>query len=159
MRRLISLLVCLFVLLLTIGCAAAEQEAILPGGHYAVDVPDWMDYNDPIDGEAGVEAYISADLEMDLISYTKEEALYRGMAETLRQTAEEKKAQGADVQTRKVNGIEMLVYRLTDEEDGAPCIGYIFEDDDRVIEIVFWYATQEAADETKVIMESIRAMD
>lgn len=153
MRKLVSLLICLIILF---GCATAEQTVILPGGHYAVDVPDWMDYNDPVDGDAGVEAYISPDLEMDYISYTKEEAVYRGMADNLRQTAEDRKAQGADVQIRKVNGIEMLCYRLTDDADEAPCIGYVFEDGDRIIEIAFWYATQEAADKTKEIMETIR---
>ena len=52
------------------------------------------------------------------------------------------------------NGI--IPHRVTDETDGTPCIGYVFEDGDRIIEIFFWYATQEAADTTKTIMESIR---
>ena len=50
----------------------------------------------------------------------------------------------------------MLVYRLTDRADGAQCIGYVFQDRMQIVEIFFWYATQEAADETKVIMETIR---
>ena len=156
MRKLISLLICLAFLT---GCAAAEQEAVLPGGHYALSVPDWMDYSDPVDGDAGVEAYVSETLEIDFISYTKEEAVFRGMAETLQETAEERKEQGADVQLRRVGGIQMLCYRITDEEDGAPCIGYVFEDGDRMIEIAFWYATPEAADTAREIMETIRTIN
>ena len=153
MRKITALLICMLFLF---SCAAAEQEVLLPGDRYAVDVPDWMDYSDPVDGTAGVDAYVSKDLEMDYFSYLKTDAVQLGMADTLRGTAEERAASGADVELRKVNGIEMLCFRLIDEEDGAPCIGYVFEDGDMLIEIDFWYATQEAADETKAIMETIR---
>ena len=67
MRKVISLLA--FILMLTPVCAFAGQEVPLPNSRYMIEVPDWMDYNDPVDGAAGVEAYISADLEMDYISY------------------------------------------------------------------------------------------
>ena len=147
----------LVIMVLLFGCAAAEQAVTLPGGRYVIDVPDWMDYSDAVDGDAGVEAYISKDLEMDYISYRKEEAAALGMAASLRETAAQQREAGAKVELRKVNGIEMLVFRLKDEEDGTPCIGYVFEDGDTLIEIDFWYATQEAADETVRIMESIRA--
>ena len=156
LRKAFALLICTALLF---SCAAAEQEVLLPGGRYAVDVPDWMEYSDPVDGNSGVEAYVSKDLEMDYFSYRKEDALQLGMADTLRETAEERRNGGADVELRKVNGIEMLCFRLTDDEDGTPCIGYLFEDADMLIEIDFWYATQEAADGTKAIMETIRAIE
>lgn len=153
MKRIISLILLMGMLA---GCAAAEQAVELPGGRYVIDVPDWMDFSDAVDGDAGVDAYVSVDLEMDYIAYPKAEAVNLGMKETLRETAQERAAEGADVQLRKVNGIEMLCFRTCDEEDGAPCIGYVFEDGDLLIEIDFWYATQEAADETKKIISSIR---
>ena len=153
MRKIISFLV--FVILLA-GCASAEQEVLLPGGRYAIDVPDWMEYSEAVDGDAGVDAYISKDLEMDYISYQKAEMVRLGMPETLQETAEQRAEKGSKIELRKVNGIEMLCFRLVDEEDGTPCIGYLFEDGDLLIEIDFWYATQEAADMTKTIMESIR---
>ena len=56
-----------------------------------------------------------------------------------------------------MNGIKMVCVRMKDESDGAPGIGYIFEDGDLMIEIDFWYATQEAAEKTKLIMETIRS--
>ena len=155
-KKAICLLLCAGLLF---SAAAAEQEVLLPGGRYAVDLPDWMDYSDAVDGESGVEAYVSKDLEMDYLSYRKEDAVQLGMAETLKETAKLRRESGADVELRKVNGIEMLCYRTTDEEDGTPCIGYLFEDGELVIEIAFWYATQEAADETVRIMESIREKD
>ena len=153
-------IVCISVLLgLLFSFALAEQEVLLPGERYIIELPDWMEYSDAVDGGTGMDAYVSKDLEMDYLSYRKEDAVMLGMAQTLRETAEERAAQGADVELRKVNGIEMLCFRLQDEEDGTPCIGYLFEDGELLIEIDFWYATQEAADETKKIMESIREKD
>ena len=75
---------------------------------------------------------------------------------TYRQGLEEQAAKGSDVEIRTVNGIEMLVYRVMDEADGAPCIGYAFVDGTQIVEVFFWYATQEAADLTKRIIETIR---
>ena len=153
MRKIISLLTGLVILF---GCAAAEREVVLPGGRYVIDVPDRMEYSAPEEGDGGVEAYVSDTLEMDYLSYPKAEEIRKGMPETLRETAEEQAKKGLDTELREVNGIEMLCFRLTDEADGAPCIGYVFEDGERLIEIDFWYATAEAAELTKTIMETIR---
>ena len=84
MRKIIGILLCLTFMS---GCAAAEQEVVLPGNKYVIDVPDWMDYSDAIDGNTGVDAYVSADLEMDYFSYSKADAVALGMADTLRETA------------------------------------------------------------------------
>ena len=153
LRRLVCFFICLGVLL---GCAAAEQEVVLPGGRYAVDLPDWMEYSDAVDGEAGIEAYVSKDLEMDYFIYSREDAAERGLTGTLREIAKALKEEGMDAQVRKLNGIEMLVYHMVDEEDETPCIGYLFEDGEWLIEIDFWYATDEAAEQTKEIMDTIR---
>lgn len=152
MRKAAGLLICIVFLF---SCAAAEQTVLLPESRYAVDVPDGMEYSAPENGDFGVHAYISETLEMDYRSDPREETAF-GQSASLRETAEKLAADGADVEMREVNGIEMLVYRVTDETDGTPCIGYVFEDGDRIIEIFFWYATQEAADATKAIMETIR---
>ena len=153
MKRVFSLLILLALLPVF---AAAEQEVVLPGGRYVISVPDRMEYSAPEAGDSGVEAYVSETLEMDWLSYQKTETERRGMKETLRATAEDLAARGADIELREVNGIEMLCFRITDDADGAPCITYVFEDGEMLIEINFWYATQEAADETAAIMESIR---
>ena len=156
MKTLSCLLVCIVLLA---GCAAAEQEVLLPGGRFAVDVPDWMEYSDPVDGDAGVEAYISDDLEMDFVAATKEDMIALGMAADLQETAREKRAAGEKVKIQDVNGIRMLFIQAVDDADNAPCLGYVIEDGEWIIEINFWYATQEAADEAKKIMESIREID
>lgn len=150
--------VCLVLIgILLLGCCAqAEQTVILPNSHYELLVPDWMEYSDPVDGDQGVEAYISKDLEMDYISYTKEQAAERGLKDTLKESARFLNDNGMKAELRKVQGIEMLCYRVQDEADGAPCAGYVFLDGDWLIEVDFWYATQEAADTTRTIMESIR---
>ena len=148
MKRAISFLICTVLLL---GSAAAEQTVVLPESRYVIDVPDDLKYSPAEDGDEGIEAYISDTLEMDYCSYPTAED-----APTLQERAEKLAADGTDAEVRMVNGIEMLVYRVTDEADGAPCIGYAFMDGTQTIEIFFWYATQEAADLTRRIMETIR---
>lgn len=155
MKRMISLLVCFAFLF---GCAAAEQTVALPESRYAVDVPGGMEYSAPAEGDYGVQAYISEQLEMDYRSYPAVNAAEFGMKPTLRESAEVLTENGIEAELSEINGVEMLVYRLTDETDGAPCIGYAFTDGTQVVEIFFWYATQEAAETAKRIMESIRVV-
>jgi len=156
MKKIFGVLICLMMIA---GFAAAEQEVVLPGGRYAVDVPDWMEYNDPVDGESGMDAYISEDLEMDYTAYPKDNADMLEAPKTLKEKAELLRDSGIKVTIRKVNGIEMLCFRMEDEDDGTPGIGYVFEDGEWIIEIDFWYATQDAGDETKKIMETIRSTE
>ena len=153
MNKIMSLLICM---LLLFSCAAAEQEVPLPNSRYVICVPDWMEYSAPEEGDSGVDAYISLSLEIDYFSYPKAEMVRLGMPETLREAAEDRAAKGAEAELREVNGIEMLCFRTTDDADGAPCIGYVFEDGDWMIEVDFWYATQEAAELTATIISSIR---
>ena len=153
MKKIIALLACIALMS---GCALADQIVQLSGSRYTLEVPDWMDYSDGVDGNTSIDAYVSKDLEMDYLSYRREEAGQAGRGMTLLETAKKQREAGSDVEIRKVNGIEMLVYRLMDEADGAPCIGYVFEDDDMLVEIIFWYATQEAADETVKIISSVK---
>ena len=152
MRKMVSLLICLAFLF---GCAAAEQSVLLPGNRYVIDIPENMEYSEPEEGDYGVEAYVSETLEMDYRSYP---AAGSGLMPTLRESAERLAENGVDAELYEVNGIEMLVYRVTDSADGTPCIGYVMMDGTQVVEVFFWYATQEAADLTKQIMESIRVV-
>ncbi len=156
MKKVISLLICL---ILTFSFAAAEQTVTLPGTGYAVDLPDGLRYSAPEIADEGVHAWVSDTLEMDCQVYPREKVAAFGETGSLRESAEKLAEKGAEVELRDVNGIEMLVYRLKDSADGAPGIGYVFEYGDMIVEVIFWYATQEAADETKTIMESIRNTD
>ena len=154
MKKIIGLVMCLLMLG---GIAMADQTIeLLPGCSYVVDLPDDMEYESPEASENGVETYFTDDLEMDCFCYPKSEAVELGMAETLKDTAKALAEKGWEAELRKVNGIMMVCVRMKDEEDGAPGIGYIFEDGDLLIEVDFWYATQEAAERTKTIMETIR---
>lgn len=148
MKKAVSFLICTVLLFCS---AAAEQTVALPESRYVIDVPDWMEYSPAEETDEGIEAYISDSLEMDYFSYSVTEGML-----TLQERAEEMAAKGSDVEMRTVNGIEMLVYRVTDEADGTPCIGYAFVDGTQIVEVFFWYATQEAADLTGQIMETIR---
>ena len=155
MKKIIGLVVCL--MMLVSGFAMADQTVeLLPGLGYVVDLPDDMEYVSPEASENGVETYFNNDLEMDCFCYPKSEAENLGMAETLKETVNVLKEKRWEAELRKVNRITMVCVRMKDESDGAPGIGYIFEDGDLMIEIDFWYATQEAADRTVQIMSSIR---
>ena len=134
----------------------AEQTVSLPNSRYTLELPDGMKYSMPEPEDYGMAAYTSEALEVDYVSYLKADAVRQGMAETLRETAEILAESGEETELREVNGILMLIFRMTDEADGASGIGYVFEDGDWIIEINFWYATQEAADETERIISSIK---
>ena len=153
MKKIVSLLICVILLC---GTALAEQTVSLPNSRYTLDLPDGMKYSMPEPEDNGMAAYTSAALEMDYVSYPKADAVRQGMSETLRETAENLAASGEEAELREVNGVLMLIFRMTDEADGASGIGYVFEDGDWIIEINFWYATQEAADETEKIISSIK---
>ena len=153
MKKIVSLLICVILLC---GTALAEQTVFLPNSRYTLDLPDGMKYSMPEPEDNGMAAYTSAALEMDYVSYPKADAVRQGMSETLRETAENLAASGEEAELREVNGVLMLIFRMTDEADGASGIGYVFEDGDWIIEINFWYATQEAADETERIISSIK---
>ena len=153
MKKTISLIISLVLLFST---AAAEQTVALPESRYVIDLPNEMKYSAPDQKDNGVQAYISDTLEMDYLSYSLEEAAALGISGNMQETAELLAAGRAEVEVYEVNGIEMLVYRLADDADGAPGIGYVFADGNSIIEVIFWYATQEAAEMTKTIMETIR---
>ena len=153
MKKIVSLLICVILLC---GTALAEQTVFLPNSRYTLDLPDGMKYSMPEPEDNGMAAYTFAALEMDYVSYPNADAVRQGMSETLRETAESVAASGEEAELREVNGVLMLIFRMTDEADGASGIGYVFEDGDWIIEINFWYATQEAADETERIISSIK---
>jgi len=149
------LLFALACVLAATGSALADREVRLPNSRYSIDVPDWMRYSAPEEVDGDMQAYVSEMLEIDYTSYRKEEALTQGMPDTLRETAQKRAAAGADTELRNVNGIEMLCFRAKDETDGAFCIGYVFEDGEWLVEVDFWYASEEAARLTADIISTI----
>ena len=152
LRTILMILACL---ILMSGCAQAERSVALPNSRYVIEVPDWMRYSEPEDEYSGVEAYVSEMLEIDYTSYPRATMIGPGAAGSLREVAESSAAKGKEVELRSINGIEMLCFRAFDESDQAPCIGYVFEDGEWMVEIDFWYATEEAANLTTSIISSI----
>lgn len=141
--------ICIIIALLTLLTAAlADQTVSLPGG-FTLTVPDSMVY----DGEKGDDsdfcfAYVSEQLEMDVFSYSE--------SRELRELAELLVAQGNDSQLRSVNGIETVTFRGSDPTDGTPFIGYLLKNGDALTEIVLWYATGEAAELCRTIINTLR---
>ena len=131
--------------------ALAEQQVRLADTGYELSLPDGMQRHEPQGDEADkglLFAWIFPTLEMDVFSYT--------FTRDVRTTAEEMTAAGQEAELRDVGGIEMLCTKLHDGTDGADGVVYAFQAGDRIIEIIFWYADQDAADLTKTIIESIR---
>ena len=153
MKRGFALLICIALLF---SCAAADQTVALPESRYVIDIPDSMEYSEPQDGDYGIHAYVSDVLEMDYLSYPLEDTAAPESSESLQDRAKKLAEAGRDVELRQVNGIDMIVYRITDEADGTPGIGYVLEDGGTVVEVIFWFATQEAADLSQSIIETIR---
>ena len=146
---------CLLLALLLPGAALADRTVQLPNSRYVIEIPDYMRYSEPGEDDSGVYAYYCEILEMDYTSYRKEDAMAQGMPGTLREAAENRVAGGAEVELREINGIEMLCFRTADDADGAPCIGYVFEDEGWMVEVDFWYANEEAARLTGGIISTI----
>lgn len=151
-KRFAVLLACLLVFT---GLAQAERSVALPNSRYVIEVPDWMRFSEADEEHNGVAAYYSEMLEMDYTTYAKSYMIGPGAAGSLREVAENRAAKGREVELRSINGIEMLCFRMVDESDRAPCIGYVFVDGDWAVEIDFWYATEEAAKLTAEIISSI----
>ena len=129
--------------------AQADQAVQLPESTWRLLVPDGMVYDPPMEGEDCAFAYVSETLEMDVFRYPAGEM-------TLLDLAQQLVSIGQEAELRSVNGIEMLCYRTVDESlDQAPCIGYAMRDGDGMIEICFWYSTQEAGDLTEQIMYTL----
>ena len=150
MRKWVALMLCALMLC---GTALADQQVALPGEHYTLTVPDAMEYSpkNPSrkDGPDFQYAYFSRTLEMDVFMYENGGTTVRGLAESMLGT-------GVDATVQNVNGLELLCYTGADPADGANFIGYVLMDGGQAIEIVFWYANQEAMDQSAEIMNSIR---
>lgn len=139
------------------GTVPANQPVQLPGSPWVISLPDEMKYSGPRDGDGTCvfaywlpgEAAGSVRMEIDFFIYASE-----GM--NLAAAAEAMATAGMDVELRDVNGIEMICGVSTDPADGAPCVSYGMLSGENIVEVVFWCADQEAADLSKVIMETIR---
>ena len=141
------------VLVLAAGCCAmAEEKVKLPDSRYYITLPSGMEYDGPgpMDGDAFAFSYVgeSLGLDIDFLSYAAKGVELASLVQGVGEKAEE-------AALYQVAGQEMIVYRATDPADGAKGIGYILKDGDRLVEIIFWYATQAAADMTEQIMLSL----
>ena len=143
-------LLCLLLLCLMVCPAAlADQTVRLPESAWSLLVPDYMIYDPPLEGEDCAFAFVSNTLEIDFFRYPAGPG-------TLQEMAQQLVSAGQEAELRRVNDLDMLCYRTTDTSlDQAPCIGYAMKEGDWLIEICFWYATQEAGDLTAEIISSI----
>lgn len=155
MRRTGALLLAL-MLLLAAGCGLADETVQLPESRYEVTLPDGMEYDGPTPDSQEAFAWVSEEmgLEISFFRYEKEGTEPAVLMYVLMMALMDNGAE--DIGTTTVNGVEMVVYRFPPaDESGMKGIGYILQDGDALQGIMFWYATQEAAEMTRTIMESI----
>ena len=150
MRKVWALM--LAAVMLAAGLALADETVRLPGSRYAVTLPDGMVYDGPTPYSEESFAYVAEGIGLE-ISFSRYENTGGNLTVLMMMLLE----QGAeDISMTSVGDVEMLVFRFPPaDESGMKGIGYVLQDGDATQKIVFWYATQEAADLTKTIMESI----
>ena len=128
-----------------------DTDAMLPDGQHLLTLPAGMISQTPDGDETNLKGVFlrEPDLEMLVFAYRANGATVEGLAEALKEA-------GREAQVREIDGQMFLVYQDRDEADGTPCVGYSYLYKDWMIEISFFYSSQEAADLTKTIMESFR---
>ena len=135
------------------GTGTAEGTEIqLPDKVHFLKIPENALFQAPDPDETDLKGIylLPPDLEMEIFAYEMQEVTVWSLAEALTNA-------GQDAQVREIAGMEFLVFRDMDEADGANCIGYGYIQDGQMIEISFFYATQDAMDLTKIIMESFHS--
>ena len=160
MKRLMCGVTALALVLLCMGSALAEQKVQLPESSYCLTVPDGMEYDGPGDiPDDAAFAWVSENLGLDIQFFCQE----NDKGATLQAMTDVLTGDGIDASIYRINGIDMIVYRVIDPQDppekGMKCIGYVFLDGDMAQMICFWYANQEAADLTAEIIGSITDKD
>ncbi len=150
-RRIFALLLA-GLLLLGWGPAAAQttgREILLPDGQSVLTLPEDMVSTpvSPEESDLWADYQRKPDLEMLIFTYRAGNSDPRKMAETLVEA-------GRTAEVREIGGVEFLVFQDRDEADGALCVGYAFVSGETLIEITFFYGSQEAMDRTYEIMES-----
>ena len=157
MKRGLCLAIAVMMIAVCGGSAMAEQKVYLPESRYSLTLPDEMKYDGPgvTAGDDAEYAYVSAALGLEIDFFLHDNSngsTLEGMAKGLKES-------GQETSIRRISGVDMLVYETTDPTDGAPCIGYVLLDGNRVQEICFWYYNQQAADLTETIISSITDKD
>ena len=160
MKRRMCGLITLVLVLMSLSGALADQKVRLPESSYSVTIPDTMEYDGP--GQTpddALFAWVSEKQGLDIQFFRQK----NDKGATLEAMADVLIRDGMDAAVYRINGIDMIVYRVSDPQDppekGMKCIGYVFLEKDAAQMICFWYATQEAADLTAKIMESITDKD
>ena len=150
MKKITALLLSAFLLL---GGALAEQEVILPDGAHSLMLPEGMSALPRDPGMKELYAVFGEEgLEMEIF-------VYPGNGADLTENAQTLVSGGKEAEVREIRGVELLVYRDTDEADGAKCIGYMYPAGDSFVEICFWYGTNEAGLKIRSMMETFQELE
>ena len=144
-RRIAALFFAL--LLVMAGTAFADQDVQLKGTRYTLTLPDSMEYDGPGNPGKADFAYVSASLGLEILFTSANGNGLQQLADMIPNLADDVE----DLQMTMVNGVEMLVYRVTASNPDGKAIGYILRDGDKVWQIEFWYTNQTAADMTKTV--------
>ncbi len=143
---------CVFIFLLVTGCAGAEKVQKMPDENHTITLPDSLKPSRITKDDPNLwRLFLGEDLELEIF-------VYQGNGLTLEENALALTEAGKEAELRLVGDTVMLCYRDLDEADGAPCIGYVYVDGERFVEITFWYGSEEAGETTLAIMESFQPL-
>ncbi len=146
------LCVLLALVLLAAGAAAAEKKQKLPDGSHTIILPEDMQMLQVTRSDTNLwRLFVGDNLELEIF-------LYKGNGMTLEENALALTEAGKEAELRQIGDTVMLCYRDRDEADGAPCIGYVYVDGDRFIELTFWYGSEEAGQTALAVMESFQPL-
>ena len=157
MKKVLSVLTLGMILCLMLGTGPAladfrvteAREAVLPDGVHRLTLPAGMIVSSPKPEETDLKGVFrrEPDLEMLVFAWDAQGSTVEGLAEALTEN-------GREAQVREIAGERFLVYQDADPADGAPCVGYSYLFDGWLIEIDFFYGSQDAANLTRDIMET-----
>ena len=156
-RRGIILTLVAAILISGCGSAGAEilltqdTEAILPDGVHRMTLPAGMISLTPGTDEPDLKGIFQREPDLEMLVYA-----YDAQGATIEGTAEKLRNAGRDAELRRIGDEIFLAFRDRDDADNAPCIGYAYLYEGWMIEIAFFYSTNEAGEMTKTIMESFR---
>lgn len=148
-KRIPALALCLALALLAGGGLAEGYRVALPDGNHSVRIPGDMTSQSPAQNETDLRGIylLEPDLEMLVYSYDAGNSDVYTLAEAL-------SSQNREAEVRRISDTDFLVFQDRDEADGAACVGYGYISGGKMVEISFFYSTQDAMDLTRAIMES-----
>lgn len=156
MRRFLTFMLALVMLLSLVACGAGKKNEIMLGtSDFSIILPAGYEKTDDDLDEDQIAYYYKDDDSIDFDVYQWD----KGNQYTLESEAEYYAAQyGTKAEPVVVNGINGMKYLSVEEYDGFSytVVNYMFEDEDSIVELCFW--TIDTDEEYAAVDEIIQTL-